>query len=113
MDDFLNAVYNTHNRAAAQAILAVSEKVAEDYGDEGVVAFEQFVQGIPAEEVYELGDAEKIASEAGIDMDKVAELDAQGRIFAHALMDELEKRANVEQHVFDTVLGAFVDAIEG
>ena len=113
MDDILTELYaSNYNRAAVEAIFSGAEKLASEYGPQAVEVFEQWLDQIPASEIFAVPDVEKVASEYDdAVLEKIAELDAQGRIIAHAILDEMSKVAAAGEKVASVLLDAFLQDV--
>jgi hypothetical protein len=114
MEDILLGVYGTHNDAAMTAIYRATEKVASEYGKEGVEVFEQWLDSVPAGEIFDLDvDAEKTASgldEAG--QQKLADADLFGRVAFHAFRQEAARYEKIAEFVEEGILESFFKAVE-
>jgi len=102
--NLLMTVYGTANEAGVQGVMKFASDIKDQYGEDGVKAAEKWLDSIDATEIFDTeSDPQKTASEFseeyGIDQDTFNSLDLQGRIIAHAVMDEMGQRDKLAEHV--------------
>lgn len=101
--NMLMSVYGTGNEARVKGVIKFASDVKADYGDDGVAAAEKWLDRMDSTELFEgEEEAEKTASdfaeEYGIDQETFQGLDLQGRIIAHAMMDEMSQSEKLTEH---------------
>lgn len=110
MDDILTSLYGSHNDAAQRGVLLAAEKIASVYKDEGVAVFEQWLEQVPQDAIFDVeNNPQKTAEEADPAlMAKIAEAELFGRVAFHAFRAEEDRMAKMAEHVADRVYAAFV-----
>lgn len=110
MDDLYQNMYGTHNLAAVEGVYQAGEKIASEYGDEGVKLFEQWLGQIPASDIFDTElNPEKTASDLGAEkLAELQQLDNAGRVIFHAFKDEQAKYDKIASYVGERVFERFV-----
>lgn len=110
MDDILMSLYGSHNVAAQAGVGQAAQKIASEFGDEGVALFEQWLDKVPADAIFDLEtDPEKTASDLDADMaEKIAEADFLGNVVYHAFERARARHEKMASHVADRVYEAFL-----
>jgi hypothetical protein len=118
MDPTIAHLFGTHNLAVTTAIGNITSKLAsdEENGEALVQAFAEFLDSIPADEVFDQGEGtEEVVKTAGLDdsdLQKLAEAYKQGQIFAHAVIHELQGFAKSASNAEEILTKAFIEYLD-
>lgn len=112
--DIIASLYGSNNAAGIRGVHQAAEKIASEFGEEGLEVFEQWLGEVPADAIFDMeDDGQKVAEELDEEMqEKIAEADFLGTVMFHAFQREAARHDKIASLVEEGVLDAFAADVE-